>query len=129
MKLSVSNFAWPQQEALWCYEQLACRDIQGIEITPTKIFGSDWEITSEKVQQLKETLSQFDLTISSLQGITFGKDDIALIGQQSNNLQEHLKRVADITVILEADVAVFGAGRLRNVQCMIAKNCSPFFRT
>ncbi|MGR5120718.1 sugar phosphate isomerase/epimerase family protein [Vibrio astriarenae] len=115
MKLSVSNFAWPQHQALWCYEQLAKRNIKGIEIAPTKVFGDQWCIEAEHIAELKQTLSLFDLEVSSLQGLTYGKPDLALHGEGSVAFLQHMQRIVEIMQSLEAEIAVFGAAKLR--QC------------
>ncbi|MFW8629145.1 sugar phosphate isomerase/epimerase family protein [Vibrio natriegens] len=113
MKLSVSNFAWPQHEALWCYEQLAQRGIKGVEIAPTKVFGENWVIDPDTVLSLRETLCSFDLHISSFQGLTYAKEDVALFGEGSHNFLSHMETIAQLLVECGADYAVLGAVKLR----------------
>lgn len=116
MKLSVSNLAWPSEENEWCLTQLAKFGIKGVELAPTKVFGS-WEaISNNSVDKVKGEYQSRGLSISSFQAITYGLNDIALCGEKfkTDRFIEHMGRVAALLYDLGGQFAVFGSPSLRN---------------
>ena len=73
MKISVSNIAWSAE----CDEEMYCwlkeNGIGGLEIAPSRIFGSaPYEHIPEAAQLRMRLLEEFGLEISSMQSILFG---------------------------------------------------------
>ncbi|MDA0420465.1 TIM barrel protein [Vibrio alginolyticus] len=113
-RLSVSNFAWPAENADWCYNALAEHNIGAIEVAPTKAFG-DWKnITAKNIRGFHRHIEAYGLRVSSLQGITFGVPSLSLHPEQSRIFLQHCSTVASLLVDLDADYAVFGAAKLRS---------------
>lgn len=116
MKLSVSNLAWPNEENAWCLEQLSKYHIEGIELAPLKVFDN-WEvITDDLIDQANKIYTNHGLKVSSLQAITFGASNIALVGDsdKKENFLTHLDKVAYLLSKLAGKSAVFGSPGLRN---------------
>jgi len=116
MKLSVSNLAWPKEENDWCLDQLVKYGISGVELAPLKLFDSWDSITAAKIAQIKEKVNSLGLKVSSFQAITFGADDLALLGEKSrkDNFVNHMEKVAKLLANLGGDFAVFGSPGLRS---------------
>ena len=115
MRLSVSNLAWPESETDWCLSQLQANGIEGVEVAPLKVFTS-WEaITETAISDAKHRFDRYDLEVSSFQAITYGVQDITLLGnaEKQQNLLNHLTRVAELLKKLGGKVAVFGSPGLR----------------
>lgn len=116
MKLSVSNLAWPKEENDWCLEQLVNNGIQGVELAPLKVFDS-WESISE--QDITSFLIKHDalnLSVSSFQAITFGIENLALLGDKEkvDNFIVHMSKVALLLRKMKGKLAVFGSPALRD---------------
>jgi len=115
MRLSVSNLAWPESETDWCLSQLQANGIEGVEVAPLKVFSS-WEaITETAISDAKHRFDRYDLKVSSFQAITYGAQEVALLGnaEKQENLLNHLTRVAELLKALGGKVAVFGSPGLR----------------
>ncbi len=117
MKLSVSNLAWPSDEANWCLEQLVKKGIYAVELAPLKVFSSWDSITDRKIAKLNEKYEQFGVSVSSFQAITFGTDELALLGDEVkvNNFLRHMEKVAYLLFKLGGENAVFGSPSLRKI--------------
>jgi len=111
--LSVSNFAWPAEKADFCYDLLAKHGIGAIEIAPNKAFGGWENINPTSIANFQLRLAKHNLTVSSLQGITFSVPDLSLHPDSSQAFLKHCSKVASLLVDLDADYAVFGAVKLR----------------
>lgn len=115
MRLGVSNLAWTAAEedaALATLERFA---VSGLEVAPTRI--APWsELDAETLGAFRARMADHGLSISSMQAITFGLNDLALFGDAASvdRLVDHMGVVAEIGAALGAGVAVFGAPKIRD---------------
>lgn len=114
MKLAISNIAWTPELDNEMLTRLQAK-VSAVEIAPTRLW-TDWQFSKADVSDCLQTLARHDLVCSSLQAIVFGKPDLKLFGtlDQKVALVEHLKRVADLSVLLGARPMVFGAPKNRD---------------
>ena len=115
MKLTISNIAWTEAEDEAILGMLPELGVHAVEVAPTRIWA-DWNFDREAAIAYRDSLLTKNLTCSSLQAILFKQPDLKVFGtsEQRAALVEHLKRVADLAVILGARPMVFGAPKNRD---------------
>ncbi|WP_460802906.1 sugar phosphate isomerase/epimerase family protein [Microbulbifer agarilyticus] len=111
----MSNLAWPSKDREWACGALKELGIEGVEVAPLKDFDS-WEAISKcAIDELRSFYDKFDLKISSLQAITYGKQLRPLDDLDGHvSFLSHMEVVASVLANLGGDVAVFGSPGLRN---------------
>lgn len=116
MQLSISNLAWETTDKKAVFRLLAEKQVQGIEIAPSKVWPQWQGITPQVIQRFRLDLKEHGFEIPALQAILFGYPDYRLFGtrQERQNLLKHLKFVAEMATDLEAKVMVLGAPRNRD---------------
>ncbi len=129
MRLSVSNLAWPESETDWCLSQLQANGIKGVEVAPLKVFSSWDSITQAAISEAKHRFDRYDLEVSSFQAITYGAQEIALLGntEKQQNLLNHLAKVAELLKALGGKIAVFGSPGLRQNESFDPTHLAQFF--
>ena len=76
MKLSISNIAWSSEYDLEMYDFLKEHAYLGLEIAPTRILpDSPYQRLSEAKQFKSFLETNYNLKISSIQSICFGKNE------------------------------------------------------
>jgi D-psicose/D-tagatose/L-ribulose 3-epimerase len=115
MKLAVSNIAWPIEWNAAALERLHANGIGALEVAPTMVWPNWVGIDAGSVRDFRRRVEAFGLTISSLQSILFQRPELQLFGseQRRSELDEHLRRCADLAVDLGAYALVFGAPKNR----------------
>ena len=115
MKLSISNIAWKQEHDEEMYQ--TCRDMgySGIEIAPSRIFGEfpyhDMKVVDEYKKKMKE---QYDLEISSIQSIWYGKRGF-LFKEDYHELADYTCEALRFAGCIGAGNVVFGSPAMRRV--------------
>ncbi|OLP62039.1 hypothetical protein BJF93_07945 [Xaviernesmea oryzae] len=97
------------------FEHLAKLGVSGLEIAPGRI--APWDQQTDIVQRnFRRHVESFGLTVSSLQAIFFGVDNINLLEdtQSFKRMSEHMHKVGGLAQEIGASVAVFGAPRQRS---------------
>lgn len=115
MRLGVSNLAWTAADEDAALATLARFNVSGLEVAPTRI--APWaDLNDETLGAFRTRMADHGLTISSMQAITFGLNDLALFGDDASvdRLIAHMAVVARIGAALGAGVAVFGAPKIRD---------------
>jgi len=98
------------------YHLLAQQGVSGIEVAPTRVWP-DWAgITPQSVAELKSTVADEGLQISSLQAILFQKPELQLFaeGAAAQAFGDHLRFCAELAAQLGAKSVVFGAPKNRD---------------
>lgn len=120
MKLSISNIAWSEESDLEIYGFLKDYGFSGLEIAPTRIFKNQ---PYEKLQEAKDfsafLKNEFELEISSMQSICFGKNE-AIFGtdEERTILTDYIKKAIDFADAIGCKNLVFGSPKNR----IIGKN-------
>lgn len=117
MKVSISNIAWGEEYDGEMYLFLQKNGVEGIEIAPTRIFP---ENPYEKIQEAKEyrkvLSNQYNLEISSMQSIWFGRNEkIFEDEKQREILIEYTKRAFEFANAMQCKNLVFGCPKNRNI--------------
>lgn len=119
MNLSISNIAWESCYDTEVYQFLEFRGFNGIEIAPTKLFGSDPYNSSnlEKARKFSRFLSKtHHLTISSIQSIWYGINERIFSAKEERVfLLEYTKKAILFAVNLGCNNLVFGCPRNRTM--------------
>lgn len=118
MKLSISNIAWSAAMDLQMYEYLKEQGLAGLEIAPTRVFP---ENPYEKLEEAKAFADQlknkYELVISSMQSIWFGKSE-SIFGSDTEReiLLDYTKKAIDFAQVIRCENLVFGCPNNRNIK-------------
>ncbi|KAF5053345.1 Xylose isomerase-like TIM barrel [anaerobic digester metagenome] len=116
IRLSISNIAWDQSADMDMYPFLMEQGFCGIEIAPTRFFQTPYEKT-EQIRQIAETLqANYNLCISSMQSIWYGRSE-KLFGNQAERekLLAYMRQAIDFATACNCRNLVFGCPKNRIV--------------
>ena len=115
MKLSASNIGWTADVDDMMYQKLAEYGYTGLEIAPTRIFPDNPYSHIRDAEEFAEALqSQYNLTISSMQSIWYGKTEkIFSTEDERKILLDYTRQAVDFAQALECGNLVFGCPRNR----------------
>ncbi|MEW5676546.1 sugar phosphate isomerase/epimerase family protein [Flavobacterium enshiense] len=118
MQVTISNIAWTVADDLRMYELLQARNIRGLEIAPTRIFGNQPYDDLNNVATIKEQLKDnFNLNIISLQSICFGVTASIFENEAEKDIiKKHLKKAIDFAAVLDCPNLVFGSPKNRIIK-------------
>lgn len=131
MKKSISNIAWKQEYDEEMYQLLRDIGYEGIEIAPTRIFQSNpYERLDEAKQWKEEVTKKYDLEISSMQSIWYGRTENLFNSEEEyNTLIEYTKKAVDFASVIQCNNLVFGCPKNRSVGQGQNTECAvPFFK-
>jgi sugar phosphate isomerase/epimerase len=115
MKLSISNIAWSAEDDFEMYDFLKKVNFSGLEIAPTRIFPENpYEKLSEATEFSIQLKKMYQLEISSMQSICFGKNE-AIFGsaEERNSISDYVKRSIDFAQSIGCRNLVFGSPKNR----------------
>ncbi len=115
MKLSVSNIAWSKEDDQMMYDFLKKSNFSGLEIAPTRIFEELPYSNLENAKLFKkELLEKYNLEISSMQSICFGRNE-SIFGQEPerNSLKDYIKLSIKFANAISCKNLVFGCPKNR----------------
>lgn len=117
MKLSISNIAWSKEEDYYMYEKLSERNINGLEIAPTRIWtDTPYDCMEEAKIFAEMLLKEYGLGISSMQSIWFGISDNIFTSEESRQrLIEYTKKAILFADVINCKNLVFGCPKNRNM--------------
>lgn len=117
MKLSISNIAWSKEHDQELYNIISQKGFEGIEIAPTRIFEEKpYEHIEEAKQFAKELYEKYNLKISSMQSIWFGKQEkIFRTLEERKVLLKYTKKAIDFADAIDCKNLVFGCPKNRVV--------------
>lgn len=116
MKLSISNIAWSNEYDTEMYEYISKIGFSGIEIAPTKLFSTPYDNLTKAQNFLEDLKSKYNLEISSMQSIWFGKTQkIFSSDQERKELIKYTKKAIDFANIIKCNNLVFGCPKNRNI--------------
>lgn len=114
MKLSISNIAWLEKDDEYIYDYMSKQSFKGLEIAPTRLFGSDVYNRIDTSKNYVKKLGDIGLEISSMQSIWYGKDQ-NLFGslEDTNYLIFYTKKAIKFASELNCKNLVLGSPRNR----------------
>ena len=117
MKLSISNIAWDASNDEKIYTMIKKYEFEGLEIAPTKIMGKNpYEKLEEAGVWKKEIQEKYNLKISSMQSIWFGRNENLFDSKEEEVfLIDYTKKAIDFANIIECKNLVFGSPKNRNM--------------
>lgn len=115
MRISISNIAWGMEDDPIMYQFLEKKQINGLEIAPTRIFPeSPYDKLREAEEFAKQIKEQYNLKISSMQSIWYGrKENIFADISQQEILLEYTKKAFEFAHVMECKNLVFGCPKNR----------------
>ena len=114
MKLSISNIAWSKDKDEEMYEYLSKINFSGIEIAPTRVFEENPYSHIEEAKHWKQELeNKYNLEISSMQSIWFGKQGNIFNEEESKEFIDYTKKAIDFASGIKCHNLVFGCPKNR----------------
>lgn len=116
-KLSISNIAWSEDNDLDMYEYISKMGFKGLEIAPTRIIKDNPYNHLKEIKEFSDNLKRdYNLTISSMQSIWFGKDqNIFASINDREELINYTKKAIDFAETIGCNNIVFGCPKNRNI--------------
>lgn len=122
MKLSISNIAWDNANDDNIYQYLKQKGYTGLEIAPTKIIpGCPYEHLDKIGNFQSNLLNNYELEISSIQSIWFGKTGNIFRLNDVDDFIEYTKKAILFAEKIKCQNIVFGCPKNRNVP----EGCHP----
>ena len=118
MKYSISDIAWDTNDDEEMYRFLNEMGYDGVEIAPPHIFGENPYEKKEEAKQLRRRLAEeYNLCVSSMQSIWFGRKEGLFEGEEQRMLLlEYTKRAIEFAKLLGCGNLVFGSPKNRNLK-------------
>lgn len=115
MKLAFSNIAWDIADDDRVLKYMAQRGFSGLEIAPTKIFGSSpYTCTADAKDYAKKVYEEYGLIICSMQSIWYGQTGNIFVPEQRSALKEYTYRAIEFAAATGCPNLVFGNPKARN---------------
>jgi sugar phosphate isomerase/epimerase len=117
MKLSISNIAWSHDHDTEMYEFLQNHKFSGLEIAPTRIFpDSPYTNLTQATEYAQMLKAKFDLTISSMQSIWYGRNEnIFGTDRDRNILINYTRQAVNFAEAINCRNMVFGCPQNRKI--------------
>lgn len=131
MKLSISNIAWDSAVDDEMFEYLKYMDFEGLEIAPTRLEPNDpYNNISESVKKTKYIEDKYNLKISSMQSIWFGRTENIFASEEDRDiLIAYTNKAIDYAKAIGCRNLVFGSPRNRVIDDFKKYNIAiEFFR-
>ncbi len=116
MKLAFSNIAWDINDDSRILEYLSQKGFTGLEIAPTKLFGSDpYSCTEEAVEYNRKIQDKYGISICSMQSLWYGvTGNIFASDEERERLRDYTFRAIDFASAIGCRNLVFGNPKARN---------------
>lgn len=117
MKISASNIAWTKEYDEQMYDWMLSRDLEGLEIAPTRIIESNPYSYPDRIRDFALQLREkYRLEISSMQSIWYGRgENIFASYAERDFLLDYTRRAVEFAREAGCGNLVFGCPRNRNV--------------
>lgn len=131
MRLAISNIAWTKEQDESMYAHLQQQGFLGLEVAPTRLFSEKpYAHIAEASLFRQELKSKYNLVISSMQSIWYGKKEL-IVGSKNERqiLLDYTFRAIDFAEALGCKNIVFGCPKNRVIKTNEDyKTCILFFR-
>ncbi len=115
MKYSISNIAWDKNDDAKMYRFLQENNIDGIEIAPTRLFQNPYENLEMAKLYSQMLKNRYNLSISSMQSIWFGKTGNIFNKEDREDLFLYTKKAILFADSMGIKNIVFGNPKNRNI--------------
>jgi len=117
MNLSISNIAWSVENDQEMYDFLNKHNFNGLEIAPTRIFGSSpYNHLIEAKDFAVRLKKDYELTISSMQSIWYGITESIFVSDTDRQiLINYTKEAINFACAVNCKNLVFGCPKNRNI--------------
>lgn len=116
MKISISNIAWKKEQDEEMYKYISDHKLDGIEIAPTRIIEEQpYENIEKAVEFAKKMKEVYNLEISSMQSIWYGKQGNIFNKEDAKMFIEYTKKSIDFAEAIGCKNLVFGCPKNRNI--------------
>lgn len=118
IKLSVSNIAWQAEDDEAMYKKIADSGFEGLEIAPSRIFGSQPYDNTERAKEWACKLNaEYGLVVSSMQSIWYGRsENIFRSKDERDVLEQYTFKAIDFAEAISCENLVFGCPKNRNLE-------------
>ncbi|WP_058301445.1 sugar phosphate isomerase/epimerase family protein [Gorillibacterium timonense] len=115
MKLSISNIAWQSEDEEQILELLRNREVQNIELAPTKKWASPVNCTTAEVEEYKMFWKKSGFEPVAMQSLLFGQPELIMFGNENKRAQllQYLKKMIKLAGDLGTKAMVFGSPKNR----------------
>lgn len=112
--LSMTNLAWPPTSVDEIAPRIRQAGLDGVEIAPTVIWSHAPDVPSNQVRQYAHRWREFDLLISGIQSLLYGRPDLQIFDRSTwPEMRGHLTSMIRLAHDLDTHIAVFGSPRNR----------------
>lgn len=117
MKLAISNIAWDESQSNVVYEKMKELGFLGLEIAPSKIFGTTpYEKVQDAVNFKAHMLESYGMSICSMQSIWFGRTEQIFKNEEERKvLLNYTKKAIEYAEVVGCKNLVFGCPKNRIV--------------
>ena len=116
MKISISNIAWKKEQDEEMYEYISKNKLEGLEIAPTRIIEEQpYENIEEAIKFAKRLKEVYNLKISSMQSIWYGKQGNIFNQEDAKMFIDYTKKAIDFAGAIGCKNLVFGCPKNRNI--------------
>ena len=117
MKLSISNIAWQKENDEQMYKIINECGFDAVEVAPTRLIPeSPYDNIGEAKKIATELVEKYNIKISSMQSIWFGKQEKIFESEEERNiLFEYTKKAIDFANAINCGNLVFGCPKNRVV--------------
>ncbi|GHV23273.1 hypothetical protein FACS189494_11130 [Spirochaetia bacterium] len=124
VNLSISNIAWERRDDTEMYAFLHDINFAGLEIAPTTLFPDNpYEHCKEAAVFSKKLLSEYGLSVCSMQSIWYGRNENIFNGERENqSLVDYTRKAVDFAAAVGCGNLVFGCPKNRNVPAGCTKH-------
>jgi|LSQX01.1.fsa_nt_gb sugar phosphate isomerase/epimerase len=118
MELSISNIAWSGEEDFNVYKLMEKYGFTGLEIAPTRFFPHNpYDYCKEAGKLVASIKNQYDLKVSSMQSILYGRNERIFESEQDrNSVIDYLFKAIDFAVAMGCGNLVFGSPKNRCIK-------------
>jgi len=114
MELAVSNIAWESDKEPRIYELLQNKQVQALEIAPTRVWSCPDRATAPEVNSFLEIMSRHQLRTIAFQALLFGKQELQIFERaQQHECLTYLCALIDLAAKVGARALVFGSPKNR----------------
>ena len=118
MKLSISNIAWSAEYDYDMHNYISKTGFSGLEIAPTRILPENPYDKLDAAKRFSDELkTQYNLDISSMQSIWFGKtENLFGSAEERRILIDYTKKAIDFAAVVNCKNLVFGSPKNRIIE-------------
>jgi D-psicose/D-tagatose/L-ribulose 3-epimerase len=114
-RIAISNIAWRADEERDVRDLLARRNIDAVEVAPSKIGARPAELADDELRRYRGFWAERGIEIVAMQALLFGRAELSLFGdeEQRERFVEYLSRIVRLGGVLGARALVFGSPKNR----------------